>query len=96
MVETRYWSWSRTSGDGQWRLTSISVYEDKIYERWEKMDSWKQSKADPTKNYQHSVSPMPRGWLKHAKESYKRDRGMKNAKSKLVNTQHSGMATESA
>ncbi len=37
MEDTLYWSWSRISDDGQWRLSSISVYENKIYERWEKI-----------------------------------------------------------
>ena len=84
MEGTRYWSWSRISEDGRWKLTSISVYEDKIYERWEKLETCKQTKADSTMNKQHKSARMPRGWLKHARELFK---CAMNAKKKVVNKQ---------
>jgi hypothetical protein len=90
--DTRYWSWSRTSTDGRWRLTSISVYEDKIYESWERIETCKQIKADSTKNRQHKGAKMPRGWIKHAKELYK---CAMRAKKKMVNKQQAGRLPKS-
>ena len=80
------------SEDGQWKLTSISVYEDKIYERWEKIETCKQTKADSTMNKQRRTAQMPRGWLKHAKALFK---CAMNAKKKMVNKQQAGKLPKS-
>ena len=92
MEDTLYWSWNRISDDGQSRLSSISVYENKIYERWEKI---KKPKAGSSMKKRRRGSSMPRGWLKHAKKLLICAQHAKNAKSKTAKEQPEGKVTKS-
>ncbi len=95
MEDMRYWSWNRISDDGLWRLTSISVYEDKIYESWEKVANFKQTKANATRSKQRRGSQMPGGWLKHAKELLKCAQGATLIPRKMVNKHQAGKIPKS-
>ena len=102
MMDPCHWSWSRTSADGRWRLSSISVYEEKIYETWELTEKGKDTKADSTTHNQGRGMRMPHKWFKRAKGLLRRAKGLlkraqedKNAKNQLVKKRQAGTITKS-